>query len=63
MSNAELLHHLVKSHPDFKAAIKRIGVVAQLPPIAVYELWRDYSKACDASDQSALLWEFVEWKA
>lgn len=49
------------THSDFQARIKRIAAAADLESAAVFALWKEYSKNCQNSDQSALLAEFVEW--
>ncbi len=46
---------------EFRAAIARIASIACKPELAVYQLWREYSQECSNSDQSALLWEFIDW--
>ena len=48
---------------EFREAIGRIAKLAGRTPLGVYMLWREYSKSCQDSDQSALLSEFVEWNA
>ncbi len=47
--------------PEFQAAIGRFASIAGKPPLVVYRLWCEYSQECSGSDQSALLWEFIEW--
>ena len=47
---------------DFQNKIKAISALSpSCAVLKVYELWREYSKSCDSSDQSALIWEFVQW--
>ncbi len=50
-----------ETHPDFQAKIVAIGKLCHLAAIKVYSLWRENAKSCDDHDQSALLWEFVQW--
>lgn len=49
--------------PVFQLRIQRIAAVAAMQPLEVFALWREYSDYCSNCDQSALLWEFVEWYA
>ena len=55
------MRQLSDCHKSFQATMKRIGDVAGKAPEDVYALWRQYSATCDASDQSAIAWEFVQW--
>lgn len=48
-------------HPDFQVTLARIAAVAGKDTLEVYALWRDYAEKC--YDQSALVWEFVQWYA
>lgn len=46
---------------EFKATLAKIAAVAGITAEAVYQFWREYSKSCETSDQSAVLGEFVSW--
>ena len=48
---------------EFQLRISRVAIVAGQNSLDVYALWRKYSGQCYASDQSPLLWEFVQWYA
>jgi hypothetical protein len=50
-----------RTHETFRARMTRIAMVAGMPVLSVYALWRKYSEA--QYDQSALVGEFVEWHA
>lgn len=53
---------LASTDPGFQAKIRAIAAVAcSMTSEEVYQLWREYTRQC--SDQSALLFEFVEWYA
>lgn len=47
--------------PEFQATITRLAEVASLEHLAVYKLWRKYCDDCSNADQSAILWEFIQW--
>ncbi len=47
--------------PVFVAKIERLATVAGSTVESVYGLWKEYSATCHNSDQSALLWEFIQW--
>ena len=49
------------THPIFQERIRKLATLCGMPIDSVYALWREYSDRC--YDQSALLWEFVEWYA
>lgn len=53
---------LVHADPAFRAKLHAIAAVGCCMTTGeVYELWKEYSRQC--TDQSALLFEFVEWYA
>lgn len=47
---------------QFRTTIQRIADVAQMSALDVYSLWRDYSADCLSSDQSPVLFEFIQWR-
>ena len=49
--------------PEFRRRMAAIAAIAGKPVEEVFALWREYSAACSAADQSAIVWEFVEWYA
>lgn len=49
--------------PVFQRRIAAISAVAGKDPAEVYGMWRAYSDACSGFDQSALVWEFLQWNA
>ena len=53
---------LAQTDPRFQAKIRKIAATACcMTSEEVYALWREYSR--QRTDQSALLFEFVEWNA
>lgn len=52
---------LKQTHPGFQANINAIAAVASKPAPIVFALWKEYQAKC--MDQSALLFEFVQWYA
>jgi len=50
---------LRKTHPGFQQKIAAIAQVAGQSDVQVYVLWKEYQDKC--GDQSALLFEFVQW--
>lgn len=50
---------LRKTHPGFQQNIAAIAQVAGQSDVQVYVLWKEYQDKC--GDQSALLFEFVQW--
>ena len=53
---------LAQTDPRFQAKIRKIVAAGCcITSEEVYALWREYSRQC--TDQSALLFEFVEWNA
>lgn len=46
-------------HPGFQAKITAIAAVAGKSEPFVFALWREYQAKC--TDQSAILFEFVQW--
>lgn len=50
---------LRKAHPDFQQNIAAIAQVAGQSDVQVFVLWKEYQDKC--GDQSALLFEFVQW--
>lgn len=53
---------LAQTDPRFQAKIRKIAAVACcMTAEEVYALWREYTRQC--TDQSALLFEFVDWYA
>lgn len=62
-STLDLESRFANTHPHFQREIRAIADASKCTHLRVYELWRQYSAACQSSDQSALLSEFVEWHA
>lgn len=60
-AGSDLAQRFAATCAEFQANIERISSVSNLSPLAVFALWREYSKQCDTYDQSAILGEFVEW--
>ena len=52
---------LEQTHPNFRAKLARLALLAGKPVSDIYAAWVIYSEKC--YDQSALLWEFVQWNA
>ncbi len=52
---------LTDTHATFQAKVGKLADLTGKAPEAIYELWRKYSAQCQVYDQSALLWEFVQW--
>ena len=50
-----------RTAPEFRAKLSAIAVLCGKQVLDVFALWREYSLKCQSSDQSALLWEFVQW--
>lgn len=46
---------------QFQSKVERLAEISGLETLQVYALWHKYSQQCEFADQSALLWEFVEW--
>lgn len=65
MKTAEmtLMERFATTAPQFQESIRDIASRGGTTVEHVYTLWRDYSKRCEWSDQSALLGEFQEWYA
>jgi len=53
---------LHETHPTFQGAIFEISKLAGKTSDEVYDLWKEYAAYCQAADQSAILFEFVELK-
>lgn len=54
---------LSQCHESFIRQIIDLADRCGKTPDTVYALWRKYSDACQASDQSAILFEFCQWYA
>ena len=61
LTDEELLEKFKGTHPAFQGRIRKLAAVAPLELPAVYRLWLAYSETCRQSDQSAALFEFVQW--
>jgi hypothetical protein len=59
----ELAERFAKTVPEFQANITTIAQAAQLPPLKVFALWREYTEECNLRDQSPVLGEFQQWYA
>ena len=46
---------------EFQNKIKKIAEIANLTPEKVFVFWCEYSANCSGFDQSAVLFEFVQW--
>jgi hypothetical protein len=48
---------------NFQERITRLSALSGKSELCVYDLWRRYAQQCEWADQSALLWEFIQWYA
>jgi hypothetical protein len=55
------MSNLKNTCQEFQDKIAAISKAGGVPTAKVYSLWRKYQQRCDWSDQSAILWEFVQW--
>lgn len=52
---------LADTAPGFRATIKRLEKATDKAASWIFGLWREYSKTCQGSDQSAVMGEFIQW--
>ena len=46
---------------EFVSEIRKIAEINNRSEDEIYTLWRNYSRECDNRDQSAVLFEFLDW--
>lgn len=47
----------------FRAEIQALAAVAGMTPDQVFGLWQEYARRCSMGDQSAVMFEFIQWYA
>lgn len=56
-----LMERFAETHPGFQAEIKALAEKHGKTVEQVYGWWREYSDACRNFDQSAIMFEFLQW--
>lgn len=59
----DLMTRFAGTCAEFQAELTGLAKTAGKTVAHVYALWREYAAKCDASDQSALVFEFRQWYA
>lgn len=47
----------------FRAQIQALSAVAGMTADRVFALWQEYARQCSIGDQSAVMFEFIQWYA
>ena len=48
-------------HPTFRTWLTEVASANHKTPMQIYKMWRDYSRDCQAFDQSPVQSEFLQW--
>ena len=51
------------THPVFQQRVGRLAEHSTLDAEGIYTLWREYADTCQGYDQSAVMFEFIQWNA